>query len=248
MAIDTSIPRTRRAVLGAGLGAFVAVVATALGRPVGADAATGDPLLLGKDNTSDDSTSVSSPGHIGIQGISESYIGVQGTSNSYEAVQGLSSTGTGVHGRSNQAAGYAAGVYGESVSPGGVGAFGNNHATSGNAVGAQGTSHSPTGLALVGWADAGGLAVSGFSGGRFPAMPSKTGVHGRADQDGSSVGVSGFSAAGRGGLFAGQLAQLRMTPSTAVSHPASGAAGDFFVDKSGRLWFCKGGTIWKQLA
>lgn len=248
MAIDSSIPRTRRALLGAGLGAVGAVIAGALGFPAATNAASGDPLLLGKDNTSDDSTSVSSPGHIGLQGLSESYIGVQGTSGSFEAVQGLSSTGTGVHGRSNQTAGYAAGVYGESVSPGGVGAFGNNHATSGNAVGAQGTSHSPTGLALVGWADAGGLAVVGFSGGRFPATPTKTGVHGRADQDGSSVGVSGSSAAGRGGLFAGQLAQLRMAPSTATTHPTSGATGDFFVDKSGRLWFCKGGTTWKQLA
>ena len=40
----------------------------------------------------------------------------------------------------------------------------------------------------------------------------------------------------------------RLSPSTAASHPDSGAAGDLFVDKTGRLWFCKGGATWKQLA
>jgi hypothetical protein len=34
----------------------------------------------------------------------------------------------------------------------------------------------------------------------------------------------------------------------ATSHPGSGAKGDLFVDTSGRLWFCKGGMSWKQLA
>ena len=29
---------------------------------------------------------------------------------------------------------------------------------------------------------------------------------------------------------------------------AHGVRGDLYVDKSGRLWFCKGGSTWKQLA
>jgi hypothetical protein len=33
-----------------------------------------------------------------------------------------------------------------------------------------------------------------------------------------------------------------------MSHPHSGSKGDFLVDKSARLWFCKGGTTWKQIA
>ncbi len=65
---------------------------------------------------------------------------------------------------------------------------------------------------------------------------------------GANVGVRGESERGRGGLFKGRKAQVRLQPSTANSHPDSGAAGDLFVDKHARLWFCKGGTTWKQLA
>jgi hypothetical protein len=52
----------------------------------------------------------------------------------------------------------------------------------------------------------------------------------------------------RGGLFAGKVAQVRLLPSSSASHPSSGSLGDLFLDKGGRLWFCKGGTTWKQLA
>jgi hypothetical protein len=62
------------------------------------------------------------------------------------------------------------------------------------------------------------------------------------------IAVFGESAAGRGASFGGKLAQLRLRPSTAATHPASGQVGDFFVDNAKRLWFCKGGTVWKQLA
>jgi len=48
--------------------------------------------------------------------------------------------------------------------------------------------------------------------------------------------------------FISNVAQLRLQPSTLGTHPASGQAGDLFVDASKRLWFCQGGTVWKQLA
>ena len=47
--------------------------------------------------------------------------------------------------------------------------------------------------------------------------------------------------------FVGKKAQVNLQPSAAATHPASGQAGDLFVDKNHRLWFCKGAT-WKQLA
>lgn len=74
------------------------------------------------------------------------------------------------------------------------------------------------------------------------------GVQGIANQDAGAVGVRGISTKGRGGVFKGGVAQLRLSPSTATSHPTSGAIGDLFVDSSGRLWFCKGATTWKQIA
>jgi hypothetical protein len=41
---------------------------------------------------------------------------------------------------------------------------------------------------------------------------------------------------------------LRLVPSTATTHPASGAAGDLFLDHSNRLWLCTGGTSWKRFS
>jgi hypothetical protein len=65
---------------------------------------------------------------------------------------------------------------------------------------------------------------------------------------GAGRGVVGISALGRGAVFTGKSAQVQMTPATTASHPSSGQGGDFFVDSGKRLWFCKGGTNWKQLA
>jgi hypothetical protein len=73
-----------------------------------------------------------------------------------------------------------------------------------------------------------------------------TGVYGVANAA-AGVGVAGVSAAGRGGLFAGKKAQLRLVPSAAASHPSTGAKGDLFVDTSGRLWFYTGAT-WKRVS
>lgn len=63
-----------------------------------------------------------------------------------------------------------------------------------------------------------------------------------------TVGVRGESDQGRGGVFQGGKAQVRLLPSGASSHPNRGQRGDLFLDKSGRLWFCKGGTNWKRVA
>lgn len=41
---------------------------------------------------------------------------------------------------------------------------------------------------------------------------------------------------------------MKLQPGSPATHPTTGQAGDLYVDKSIRLWFCKGGTAWKQLA
>ncbi len=57
------------------------------------------------------------------------------------------------------------------------------------------------------------------------------------------------SGMGRAGVFQGGVAQIRLVPSTlGPTHPTTGSRGDLFCDKYGRLWFCKGGTTWTQLA
>ncbi len=66
--------------------------------------------------------------------------------------------------------------------------------------------------------------------------------------NGTGVGVEAVSKNGRGGRFAGKLAQLQLAPANTATHPTSGSAGDLYVDRSKRLWFCKGGTRWVQIA
>ena len=77
--------------------------------------------------------------------------------------------------------------------------------------------------------------------------PDKTGVYGRAVGGTNAVGVRGESGTGRGGDFIGNVAQLRLKPSDSQSHPPAGLAGDLFLDRSRRLWLCKGGSTWARL-
>ena len=132
MTIDSTSPRSRRALLGAGLGAIAATAASALAGSSVAEAS--NPVLLGAGNTETTATGItnstangtaltgvansgtsargilgqSSAGH-GVEGASTTGIGVLGHSAS-RGVQGNSSSGTGVYGIST----YGAGVRGQS--------------------------------------------------------------------------------------------------------------------------------------
>jgi hypothetical protein len=65
---------------------------------------------------------------------------------------------------------------------------------------------------------------------------------------GSGPGVEGSSRLGVGGKFSGSTAQIQLVPSLSVAHPGAGLPGQLFVDKASRLWFCRGGANWQQLA
>jgi hypothetical protein len=180
----------------------------------------------------------------------KSGIGVEAYSDAGRGLSASSSTGSGVSARSGHGAAvhamagnenvandhYPAAVLGEMNQRDGVCILGNNYATRGSAEGVQGTTDSIAGYATTGWARKGGTALVGASGPGFPSgrVPRKTGVY-------------GYAQGGRGGVFDGPLAQLRLIPSTAAMHPGTGAAGDLFVDRSHRLWFCLGGASWKRV-
>jgi len=235
MAIDTVTPTSRRVLLAGALGGLAALAGSAFGRPSPVRATNGDPILVGHTYTATTVTEIDATGAPAIRGTSDSSVGVWGSSTSASGVAGVSSTYYGVVGSSTSS----------------YGVFASSH--TGAAV--YGNSLTNTG-------------VQGYSGFQSVPVPAKTGVHGYADQDGSAIGVNGqttlghgvFGVAttgigvhgkadtGRGGQFAGGKAQLRLVPSAATTHPSSGAAGDLFLDKNKRLWFCKGGTTWKQLA
>jgi hypothetical protein len=83
-----------------------------------------------------------------------------------------------------------------------------------------GNSYATDLAATVGWAFA-NTGIEGYSGiaGVPPAPPVKTGVYGVADHDTSSKGVVGHSPTGRGGVFTGKLAQLKLSPSSGDHAP-----------------------------
>lgn len=99
----------------------------------------------------------------------------------------------------------------------------------------------------------GGHGVSGISNGNAAGVSGSgtTGVYGSGTSlnGGPSFGVSGVATNpnGRGVYAQGSAAAVQLVPSGAA-HPVSGQIGDLFVDSLGNLWFCKGGTTWKQLA
>lgn len=102
-----------------------------------------------------------------------------------------------------------------------------------------------------------GIGVHGFSStfvGAWGGSDSGTGVVGDSDSGtgvrGQSLGGYGLSGQGPrgGGEFSGLEAQVRLVPSGLSRHPESGRAGELFVDRQNRLWFCRGGKRWFRLA
>jgi hypothetical protein len=100
MSLDTTVPRTRRALLGAALGAGVATVASALGRQAPVRAANGDSVLLGRLNDATSLTIIrnTSGGHV-LEAVSTTGTALRGTSDDGDGVFGAATGGgDGVYG------------------------------------------------------------------------------------------------------------------------------------------------------
>jgi hypothetical protein len=100
--------------------------------------------------------------------------------------------------------------------------------------------------AVYGGTNGTGPAVQGAQSGR-----SGNAISGQVSNpnNASAAIVGAGSAIGRGGQFAGGVAQIRLVPG--ARRPASGQRGDLFVDSNGRLYFCRAqgsNTDWVQLA
>ncbi len=52
---------------------------------------------------------------------------------------------------------------------------------------------------------------------------------------------------GKATAYSANVTTLTLKPLPGA-HPKSGNRGDLVTDKDGKLWFCKGGTSWKQIA
>ena len=116
-----SAPRSRRAILAAAAGAAAATAAAALGRPLPAHAADGDPLILGQENQADTVTVMH--GTFRVQPQLEVVNGESPPAvvNPY-AIRGHSDNGTGVIGESAGTRGLASsGVEGVAFKEAGIG-------------------------------------------------------------------------------------------------------------------------------
>lgn len=184
MSLDTTIPRSRRALLAAALGAAAATVAGALGRPFPVTAANGDVVHVGDSLTGTQTTTltntVSDPATLGKN-----------------AINGVATAGLGIYGRSAS----ASGVYGTSTS--GPGVSGVSVADAGVAGRSDGPRGGVAGASISNYAGVVGYSWSGAPvGGVLPDAPAKTGVYGAASQDVTARGVFGQTTIGIGVLGA----------------------------------------------
>ncbi len=223
MALDTSVPRTRRAVLAAAVGGLGALVGSAFGRPAITNAATGDNLKLGQSNDSGTSQTIllnaglgaaftlkttnSATGATGIFGWS-SQAGANATRGVYGLANGANSFG--VEGKSNALApgggaavhglgGLNDGVYGLSDSASGVhGDCTDGPGVAGGSTNSHGVhAESDNSDGVHGRANAGSGVVSGVYGYALSTSTGAAGVAGHHAAAGSSTvyGVIGSTAA-----------------------------------------------------
>ena len=160
--------------------------------------------------------------------------------------------GVGVYGQVSDMGSATVGVKGTALGQQGVAVLGVAANLVAGGTGVWGQSSNPTGVGVRGFAWDGGTQSASFGTGVLGSSGSPDSPPPKAL---ANTGVAGISQRGpgvygngnRGGVFAGVASQIRLAPSSAASHPPSGFAGDLFVDSSSRLWFCQGGTTWRQV-
>jgi hypothetical protein len=184
MVLATARPRSRRELLAGAAGGVLALVASAIGRPLPARAADGQAVLVGGEYTSTSVTKITngtprdaslpleassgdaiqgdSSSGIAIRGVSGSYVGVWGESTSLIGVRGVSASGTGIAGSSTS----GAGVIGASSAAVGVSGQGRTVGVLGNsAAGVAVRAETVSGFGVYGRADSGtGLYGSSSTG------------------------------------------------------------------------------------
>jgi hypothetical protein len=204
VAIDSSAPRSRRAILGAALGGAGALFASALGRATPAAAADGDPFLLGKGSVATDNVATSSTV---VNTTASPGLGALASTADATAVLGTSTTGVGVWGTSTTSGGARfTGVIGTTE--------GTPPSTNTGFVGVYGFSEDPDNFTAAGvWGDTStGVGVVGT--GYFGVYG--TGVVGTmGDVDAASTGVYGF---------AGDEVAVQPTPGAAIVGRAGAGA------------------------
>jgi hypothetical protein len=219
---SVATPSSRRAVLAAGLGGVLALVAQALGRPIAARAADGAAVTAGSVVDASHTTGVNTTGGNALQGVlnagSYSQVGsaVYGEANGSYAAYGVYGKNTNGYGPGvlGEAGDYsygvegkgATGVYGHSSKAFGTGVVGQAEGADGRGGYFNGSGTGATGV----WANSpSGTAVFGASNVRAVAgdTTAGVGVQGRATSgsgvwgESNATGVVGRSKASSTGVF-----------------------------------------------
>jgi len=158
VALDSSTPRTRRAILAGALGAAASAGIQGIARPGRAEATTSYVVLNANNTASNDTqiyctadninafgASAAAAGN-GVSGNSESGVGVFGFLGNKAA---STTTGSGVYGYAYTTGGTTYGVQGVSDSDSGTGVYGHVGSTSGATYGVQGETASTSGLGVL---------------------------------------------------------------------------------------------------
>lgn len=221
MSVETSTPRSRRAVLAAALGGLGAVIASRIATPDTARAADTDPVLVGGSFTGATATTITTAGTANaIVGHSADGVGLMGASDDAIAVADFTIPGhrTGIVGLVGAGTGIATntgevGIYGFSdVSDNSTGVWGDTA----NGYGVFGTGF--TGvygigqIGVVGDVGATGTGVYGFAGtGLLPTPPAGVAVQATAGTPAQvALNVTGkakFSRSGRIAIARGRSAR-----------------------------------------
>ncbi len=231
MPVGAQLVRSRRDFLGAAAGAAAVGLVGVIARPAAVLAVSDDGATIHVGDDLENITSTTTltnrnEGQTLLWCETEPQVELPSTSTA-AAIVGVSSASEGVGVRGHASTG--TGIQGSSTKGNGV---------EGTALGTG------FGVRAVGDGNAGVYATS-ENGIGVDAEGGTTGVYGFSRHH---IGVHGLSINGRGGLFTGGPAQIRLEPSPNKTHPQKGLAGDLFVDSHNRLWFCKGGLSWHQLA
>ena len=193
MAIDVSVPRSRRAVISGAIAGLAATAAQALGRPGPVAATDGFAVIQGADNSGSVTTLIRSTTSTAFQGLADASsgtaYGVRGRSNS--------TAGAGVVGQVVALSGTNYGVWGLSASPSGTGVRGEApniglrgfaSANTGSTFGVYGTTGSTTGGTAGVFGVSIGRGVYGLASG-----PDARGVYGVSGGGSGTVGVEGYA-------------------------------------------------------
>ncbi len=264
MALDGTLRRSRRNVLSAAAAAMVGAAAATLAgaQAVLASSDDGKTIHVGDNyqhvrattelhnraNNQSVVSAVASHGGTALYGFSGYGGGATGESTSGTGVYGASQTGRGVYGWSVG----DCGVFGYSSSNSVPASLAWSYGNSTGVQGHSGTSNAPAAplkTGVYGYANQdataiGALGESPVGTGILGNSTSGTGILGTST---SGAGVRGNSSSHRGGIFTSPVAQLRLYPASAATHPSSGLVGDLFLDSAGNLWLCKGTTTWVKL-